>query len=85
MKLYTAVSLVSLVGSKVQRGAALPILAVNVRLVLVEQLLKNSKVDRGKPEREGERKHMSIQLYDKFVLMGGRRGRDREREYAFVL
>ena len=52
-----AVSLVSLVGSQVERGASLPILAVNVGLVLVEQLLQNSKVtverlrDRGEEER----------------------------------
>ena len=37
-------SLVSLVGSEVKRGTSLGILAVNVGLVLVEQLLQNSKV-----------------------------------------
>ena len=38
------VLLVSLVGSEVQRGAALPILAVNVGMVLVEKLLQNTKM-----------------------------------------
>ena len=38
------VSLVSLVCSQVQRGAPLPILAVDVGVVLVEELLQNTKV-----------------------------------------